>query len=208
MIWVLALLSVAAAVPLGWALGEVWGPWTEAPYARPFVYGALGGVAGAWLVGRLAPMLAILEHELTHLLVALLLLRRPLRISADGRGGETVYEGRGSTLIRLAPYVLPTFTLLALPLASWVHPAQRVAFVVVLGVTWGFHVYTGVAEAHPSQPDLARGGRLPSYLAVLGLSTLFYPGSALAAVGGWPLVSRWLDLGYGRALNWVVGLGA
>ena len=41
-------------------------------------------------------------------------LPKPLRIVVSSHGGETVYEGRGSVLIRLAPYVLPSTTLIGL----------------------------------------------------------------------------------------------
>ncbi len=189
--WIVAGVAALAALPLGRALVEVWPIWFAAPTAKAFVVGAAGGAVAGWLVHRFVPMLAVLEHELTHLLAAVLLLRRPVAIGAGPDGGETVYTGRGSVLIRLAPYVLPTFTLVGLALAPLVRTRYETGFVVALGVTWGFHVLTGVVESHPRQPDLQRGGLLASYVAVVCLSVVFYPLAAIASVGGWPLVRRW-----------------
>lgn len=189
--WIIAVVSVCVAVPLGWALVGIWPAWWAAPSAQTFALAALAGAGAGWAIHRYVPMLAVLEHELTHLLVAVLLLRRPISIGAGPGGGETVYTGRGSALIRLAPYVLPTFTFLGLALAPVVRSRYETGLVVTLGVTWGFHVLTGVVESHPRQPDLRRGGLLASYLAVVGLSVVLYPLAALASVGGWPLVRRW-----------------
>ncbi len=189
--WIIAGVAVCASVPLGAALVEVWPALVAAPSAKTFAMGALAGAISGWLVQRFVPMLAVLEHELTHLVVALLLLRRPISIGAGPGGGETVYTGRGSTLIRLAPYFLPTFTILGLSLAPLVRSRFEPYLVGALGVTWGFHVLTGVIESHPRQPDLRTGGLVASYAAVLGLGVVLYPLAALASVGGWPLVRRW-----------------
>ncbi len=192
MVWLLALLSLGAGVPLALALPDVWPHVRSAPQAVPFAWGALGGAAATLVVLRVARMVPILEHELTHLLVALLLFRRPLAIEAREDGGEAVYTGRGSTLIRLAPYVLPTFTLLGLGLAQLADPRFGRPIVVALGATWGFHVLTGLAESGPDQPDLREGGLVPSYAAVVGLGAILYPLAALGSIGGLPLVRRWL----------------
>lgn len=189
--WIVAGVAVFAALPLGRALVEVWPLWMAAPSAKAFVAGAAGGAVAGWLTHRFVPMLTVLEHELTHLLCAVVLLRRPIALDASPGGGETVYTGRGSVLIRLAPYVLPTFTLVGLLLAPLVRSRYESGLVAVLGLTWGFHVLTGVIESHPGQPDLRSGGLLASYIAVIGLSVVFYPLAAIASVGGWPLVSRW-----------------
>ncbi len=189
--WLVAGISICLAGPLGWALVLLWPAWWAAPGAQAFALGAADGAVGGWAIHRGVPMLAVLEHELTHLVVALMLLRRPISIGAGPGGGETVYTGRGSTLIRLAPYVLPTFTFAGLAFAPLVRSRYETGLVAVLGVTWGFHVLTGVIESHPRQPDLRRGGLLPSYVAVVGMSIVLYPLAAIASVGGWPLVRRW-----------------
>ena len=81
---------------------------------------ALGGFIYG-LLRRFAPVAPVLEHELTHGLAALLLLARPVEIHANEREGHAVHTAVGlrGTLVRLAPYVLPTVPLVVLPL-GWV----------------------------------------------------------------------------------------
>jgi hypothetical protein len=205
--WLLALLGLLTAVPLGLALGDVWPAWTRQATAPWFGAGALGGAALGWLLVRQLPLLPILEHEMTHLLTALALFRRPRQLLAADGGGEVVYDGRGSTLIRLAPYAVPTLTLLALPFAPLVAVAQRPWFVALLGLTWGYHALTSLHETRPHQPDLRQGGLVPSFVAVAAIGTVLFGATALAAVGRTPLVERWLQFGLQRARGLLSLLG-
>ncbi len=202
MTWLLALVGLLSAVPLGLALADIAPDWTRQPTAPWFGGGVLAGAAIGWLLVRKLPLLPILEHEMTHLLTALALFRRPRQLLAADGGGEVVYDGRGSTLIRLAPYAVPTLTLLALPFAPLVAQAQRPWFVALLGLTWGYHALTSLLETRPQQPDLRQGGLIPSFVAVAAFATLLFGVTAVAAVGRMPLVERWLQLGLqrGRAL--------
>ncbi len=57
------------------------------------------------------------EHELTHAIVALAFFRRINRFVSTSRGGYISHSGGfggpvGNVLITLAPYYLPTFTLI------------------------------------------------------------------------------------------------
>jgi hypothetical protein len=207
-----ARLTVAALAGLGWLLA---GPLTLAlPSMLECVWGThgiisfavgavLGGVIGAALL-RWAPMLTTLEHELTHLFAAVLLLRRPVALSVgDGGGGHVAYTGRGSSLILLAPYVLPTFTFLGLLLGPLIGDRFGAPYVGLLGATWGFHVWTGVREAHPRQTDLLHGGLLVSYIAVVAWGLIFYPLAAFLTLGGPSLAGRWLRAGLQIARGWL-----
>lgn len=190
--WTLALLLGLSAIPLAMALPHAWGFAHGAPFASTFALGAAGGAALTVLILRKAPMLAVLEHEMTHLLVALLHLRLPESLQAGKDGGEVVYSGDSAFLIRLAPYVLPTFTLLLLGLSPFVAPEHQGALRTVVGVTWGYHVTTALYETRPRQPDLQAGGRVPALMAVAGLSLLLYTGSALWAVRDFGLCRDWV----------------
>lgn len=201
MIWLLAALGVAVAGPLLAAVPALWPQVLAAPAAPLFGATALAGLLVGLVLHRAVPFLPILEHELTHMLAAICLLRRPLGVRADHAGGDTTYSGRGSTLIRVAPYVLPTVTLVALAARPILRADLQGPLVGVLGLTFGAHVFTGVVEAHPQQPDLRQGGLIPSYTAIITWGLAIHWATALAAIGGWGLVRAWLAAGWSRALT-------
>ena len=87
------------------------------------------------------------EHELTHTLVALLLLRRPREfvVSADGSGHAT-YEGRPSVLITLSPYFLPTLNVLLLPVAIVIKTEWHLWYMGLFGFLLGYHTLSRFAQ--------------------------------------------------------------
>jgi len=203
-----AILGVLVGVPLALAAPDVWPLVQGDADAWPFGGAALMGAALTVLVLKFVPVFAVLEHELTHMLVAILHLRRPLSLSAGAREGEVTYTGESAFLIRLAPYVLPTVTLALLfaePLFASTH--QR-THVLLCGATWGYHVTTLLEEARPHQPDLREGGLVRSFIALLGLGVVFYGGAALWAIGDFDLVETWGRAGLDEAARvlrrWVV----
>lgn len=208
MSWLLGLPSAAFAAPLWVALFQIWPLFRDAPMAGAFVFGALIGAMLAGVLITKVPMLPVLEHELTHLLCAAVLLRKPQAVSASADEGEAVYDGRGTTFIRLGPYVLPTLTLLLSPLLLIVDTSFEAQVVGVLGGTWGYHVATLIHEARPSQPDLRAGGLLGNTLAVAGLGTLCYGATALFAVGRGHLVGAWMLRGVEISATWIQDLVA
>jgi len=203
-----AILGVVVGVPLAVAVPEVWPLLRGDADALPFGGAALVGAVLTVLVLKFVPVFAVLEHELTHMVVAVLHLRRPLSLSAGAREGEVTYTGESAFLIRLAPYVLPSVTLallLAEPLFAAAH--QR-THVMLCGATWGYHVTTLLEEARPHQPDLREGGVVRSFIALFGLGVVFYCGAALWAIGGFDLVETWGRAGLDEAAQalrrWVV----
>ncbi|MFZ4734795.1 MAG: hypothetical protein ACOYM9_02560 [Bradymonadia bacterium] len=202
-----ALVGLLLGVPLSLALPRVWPLFAGDGDFVVFAGAAGGGAALTLLVLRFVPVLAVLEHELTHMLVALLHLRRPLSLSAGARDGEVTYTGQSAMLIRLAPYVLPTFTLGLLLAAPLFAAAHHRTHVLLCGVTWGFHVTTLLEEARPHQPDLKEGGLVRSFVALLGLGVLFYCGAALWAVGDFDLVRTWVRAALDEARGLAAHLG-
>jgi hypothetical protein len=199
MTWVLALVGVLTAVPLGWAAADVAPTWVRHAGAPWFGGGAALGLLLGWVLDKRLPLLPVLEHELTHLLAALALFRRPRHLRAADEGGEVVYDGRGSTFIRLAPYAVPTLSLLALPVMPFVAPAWARHAVGLVGVTWGYHVWTTLTETRSHQPDLRAGGLVASYVAVASLGTVLFALAAIGAVGHGALLESWLHHGMSRA---------
>ena len=64
-----------------------------------------------WLIipGLSGSFLSILEHELTHMVFAILTFHSPHDINVQrGVGGNFIYTGHGNWLIYIAPYFFPT----------------------------------------------------------------------------------------------------
>jgi len=109
--------------------------------------------------------LVIFEHELTHWLFALLTLHRPSGLRASLRGGGHVgYVGRGNWLIAIAPFVVPTFSLIAITLAGWMHSPRTLS--ALLGATLAWNVVANWAPAHRHHGDHREAGKVFSFLFV------------------------------------------
>jgi hypothetical protein len=104
-----------------------------------------------------------------------------------------VYRGRGSVLIRLAPYFLPLWALAALALQPLLRSDLRVWGVGAVGLTWGYHLWIMASQIRRHQPDLRVDGLILSVLTVSALSFVTMTLVALAAVGGLDLMGRSLD---------------
>lgn len=112
--------------------------------------------------------LAILEHELTHMLFAVLTGHKPKSISVhQGKGGSFAFEGKGNWLIFLSPYFFPTFAFIVMlagvVYALWDVPLPKLYW-SVLGVMGGYHIASNIMEMHPAQTDFKKAGYLFSFL--------------------------------------------
>ncbi len=128
--------------------------------------------------------LCVLEHECTHAIVGLLFGKIPvgMRVSA-WEGGEVQLRGGSNLWISLAPYFLPTLSIIILPIA-WVFSLfDSPFFYAILGFTIAFHVVTNWKETSFRQTDLQRAGYLTSIL-VLPIANLLTYGSILSLVFG------------------------
>jgi len=122
-----------------------------------------------WLVALLPKRsrhhVVILEHEFTHWLFALLTLHPVSGLRASMRGGGHVaYQGRGNWLIALAPFVVPTFSLIAIALAGWWHSPRALS--ALLGGTLAWNAIANWSPAHRHHGDHREGGRIFSFLFV------------------------------------------
>lgn len=134
-----------------------------------------------------------MEHELTHALTALLFLRRVRSISAGEKHGETEFSGRGSALITLTPYFLPTLALLPLALRPLLAPAYQSWVDLLLGSLFLYYLISNLRESHPAQPDLHRHGLLFSYCVILPLNLLLLSLLLLMGSGNEQLLSQFLN---------------
>lgn len=130
--------------------------------------------------------LETLEHELTHLLIGLIFLKIPIgiRVSAHA-GGEVRQIGfgtTGKTWVALAPYFLPTVSLVVLA-AALLFEIKTDVLLAVLGWTTAFHLVTNWTETSFRQPDLREAGVVKSTI-ILPVMNLICYGSILAFVAG------------------------
>ena len=166
----------------------------------------------AWfLLRRQLTFFATLEHELTHMFVGLLFLKRPasLQVSEQGNGHVTMY-GK-NFLIALAPYFLPTICLFLLPLPMVLQQRAQIWFCGILGAATAFHFWTGLHETHLQQTDLLETGLWFS-LPFVAVANLVAFGAIFAYVrDGYPGIQAFLSGGLHLAVQltgWkLLGLG-
>lgn len=108
-----------------------------------------------------------LEHELNHAFLAKLSRKKVTRLEVtpyDNQRGVVTFVPEGGclySLIALAPYYLPLFTipfLLMQPLAS--QPAVQNALNLIIGATYSFHVVGLLREFRGYQTDITGSGCL------------------------------------------------
>ena len=178
----------AATIAAGAPLVQDWSTWW------PLWAGVATGVIIDQMVLRRIPGLETFEHELTHAIMALLLLRsiRQFTVSRH-RGGYVAYSGGlggelGNDLIGFAPYFLPTFTALSVLLRPLfigrLPPNGVLVYDAWVGFTLGFHLWstlreTRVAWTHDSIRVAGSSGRISSDLGKRGL---LYSGATVLAL--------------------------
>ena len=126
----------------------------QQPDAGWFPAGAAVGVVVCWPLLRRLPVLETFEHELTHAVAALCLLRGVRRFKVTWRRGGYVEHRSGSRLgddlIGLAPYMVPTATFTAALFAPLAVSSARPWFFGLAGVTFGYHLVSTVREVGAS----------------------------------------------------------
>lgn len=144
---------------LGWPVEVQWLGW-----------GILAFTIFAALLWR--PLMPYLfAHELVHALATWLCLGRVSNLRVSATGGQ-VTTSKSNTFIRLAPYFIPLYTLLAagifLALDAWWRPLGDYRWILagVLGFTLAYHVAYTVWSLRRDQPDLRPDGWLFSIVVI------------------------------------------
>lgn len=133
---------------------------------------------------RLQSILTI-EHELTHLLVALIFLKMPREfVVTSSNGGYVTYSGGSNFLITLAPYFLPTISYLLIPTFWFLPEKYNIACLGLLGVSVSFHFFSTRSEMHLGQTDLHKAGLLFSFVFLPAICLVFYGGILALVMGG------------------------
>ncbi len=176
----------------------------------------LAGVAAYSVWHRLKPpeFLYAFVREFTQLAFALLTGKKVSSFEV-GRGSGKVGLSGTNPLITLAPYFFPLLTVVVLLLGALLNWAlaygwipQAVAF--LSGFTLCLHVLMTLRALGASQPDLARGGRVFSWVFIFFLDLVCIGGATLVSVGGWGMAvsyasSIWSESWdvYALLLDWV-----
>jgi len=184
--WLVAIAGVLSLPALSWALYDLLRSMGSAKPLLPLLLGALAFVV-VWYGGLRRPAFArwsTMEHELTHALFAWATLHRTVGFLGTWRsGGHVRYLGKGNWLIAIAPFVVPTISLLvALALSALPRHALTYAS-PLLGVTMAYHATSTWSRTHRHQGDLREVGTLFAIFFVPAATILVY-GLLLAFVSG------------------------
>lgn len=128
--------------------------------------------------GLVGSFLAIAEHELTHMLFAVLTFHKPkgLDVNQDV-GGSFSFVGEGNWLIALAPYFFPTFTFLIMigsPIYLLFYPELPSFYLMLLGVLIGYHFISTLLSIHPKQTDFKVAGYIFTICFLPGMNLIVY----------------------------------
>ncbi len=147
-------------------------PWLD------FISFGTGFSLAAWLflAGIRPNWLYVLGHESTHALAVWMHRGKISGFQARSDGGQVIAD-RDSTLISLSPYFFPFYpTLIAgiwilLTLAFPRCQPYIFAFLIVWGVSWGFHAAFTTKLIFTDQPDFRNHGRVYSTFLILLINT-------------------------------------
>ncbi|NUO82068.1 hypothetical protein HUU05_18510 [candidate division KSB1 bacterium] len=146
---------------------ELWSNW--------FLYGALLYVIlyVALLWAKLG-FLETFEHEMAHMVMGYLFFNNAKAFVASWRKEGFVQFSRiPNTLIILAPYFLPVFTLPFLFAKPFVTKAAHNFVNFFLGLTLAFHLISMLREFGPKQSDIFRVGLKSSLIIVFVFNCIF-----------------------------------
>lgn len=174
----------------------------------PLVVGALGGAALDHIMFRKIPGFETFEHELTHTLAALLFLRRVKEFHVTRyAGGHVVHQSGfggqiGDEFIGLAPYAVPTFTVLSVLVRPFLPAGCFPWYDVWVGFTLGFHTWSTGRETRSSQSDIWKRGVVFSAIFILTVTVAVHGVLFAIALSGYSGAVEW-----GREV-WLVTLAA
>jgi len=186
----LKLLIGLLLLPLGWAatravfaLLTTTTPGASAGWALPT--GFLLAVLGFFLLPQ-AFRTYVLGHELSHAIAGLLMGAKVGKMKV-GRDGGHVELSKSNFIIALAPYFFPFYTALVIGLwyglgFFWDVSAWEPLWLVLVGMTWGFHITFTIYMLSQHQPDVQEHGRIFSYV-VIYLANLFVVSLWMIAIG-------------------------
>jgi len=119
---------------------------------------------------------ATFEHEMTHIIFALLTFHSVHSLHAtEGDGGEFRHSGGGNWLITVSPYFFPTVPLLVSLFVLALPAALFLVGVGAVGFSIAWHLVATIMETHRGQTDLHTVG--------LAHAAMFLPGASVFCLG-------------------------
>ena len=162
--WPVAFLALFCLVPaIRCAARIIISIYENANQLGPFLLGLFGYLIFWQLIFRkrtTGSFFSTLEHECTHAIVALLTLHgvTGMRVTWN-KGGHVRYTGgEGNWLITIAPYFIPTISIIAVAAAAFVPTQYAYQAQVLIGASVGFHLGSSYLETHDAQSDLIKVG--------------------------------------------------
>ena len=177
--WPVAVLMVLVAVPALYAdiyaLEKLTNMDVILQFFLPFIATA---VLFLFIPALAGSFFAIMEHELTHMLFAVLTFHKPrgLDVNQDV-GGSFSFEGKGNWMIALAPYFFPTFWfVLVLLMPVYVSFTGKLPdfYVPMLGIFLGYNFIVSCLSIHPKQTDFKVAGYIFTICFLPGILFLKY----------------------------------
>ncbi len=120
----------------------------------------------------------LLGHELTHALWVMLFRGRVQEIRLSRQRGQ-IKATKTNTLIALAPYFFPLYTVLLIAAycvaCMWIDLGNyRRLVIFAIGFTWSFHLLLNVFVLCRGQEDLKMSGSFFSLVAILTLNVIVF----------------------------------
>ena len=197
--WPLALLMILIIWPAIQSIEAVISQGVNAYvmlwFALPFIATSVVFFMLPFLGGS---FLAIMEHELTHMLFAILTGHKPVDLEVNqNKGGYLAFQGESNWLIALAPYFFPTFAVVIM-LASLVYmgmdkPLPDIYW-AVFGTMCGYHLVSTILEIHPKQTDFKSAGYVFTIAFLPGINLVVYGVLLAYACAGWSGIPAFMSL--------------
>jgi hypothetical protein len=205
--WIKWPVAIVAVVVLPSCVITTWGVIAniiERPGAVTYFLAGGGGYVIVWLLvfrnASWGTWFSTLEHELTHVLFALLTLHRVTGLNATfNQGGAMSYAGgKGNWLITISPYFFPTFSVLLAVLLGLIDPGNVKLANGLLGVTLAYHAISSLGDFHREQTDLQEVGFPFSWIFLPSANLMTYAAILAFAHGGGSWTFTYLDAVFGN----------
>lgn len=175
------------------------------PQVRWFLFGLSVGTV-LWFVWIRKKLFFIaFEHELTHLVVALLFFRSPKSFEAKEGSGQVQYEKASNLIIALAPYFLPTYSLFVLIVYVLASNNFKPYIAFLIGVSLAYHIFSNIKEFSFKQPDIQKSGYAIS-TALFMFGNVFFTGLLISVLVGKEFAKEYLKLGWSGSVDLVKGI--